>query len=127
MVFQVITYPHTGYDQYRKGCDFIQKHIFPGGLCPSITAIVEAVESGSSLGFEIEDMENIGPHYATTLKIWRENFIANKKSIFAQGFDEEFFRKWIYYFSYCEAAFATRFLGDYQVILNKKVYWTPSL
>ena len=71
-VIQVITLPDQRYEAYRKGCDWIQKHIFPGAVCPSLNAISQAVMSSSRLHFE--SVENIGPHYARTLKLWRDSF-----------------------------------------------------
>lgn len=58
MVFQVITMRNINYDTYRKECDFIQKHIFPGGICPSVNTILDAIEKSSK--FTVKNMENIG-------------------------------------------------------------------
>ena len=70
-------------------------------------------------GARIEDIENIGPHYAQTLKAWRENFIAAEDRIRAMKFDDVFIRKWLYYFSYCEAAFAMRSLNDLHLVITR--------
>jgi cyclopropane-fatty-acyl-phospholipid synthase len=120
MAFQVITTPNKNYEIYRRGCDFIQKYIFPGSLCPSINAVLDAVEKKSK--FAVLETENIGYHYARTLKEWRVNFLANKQQLLDLGFDEVFIRKWVYYFSYCEAGFGTEYLGDYQVVLSTPRY-----
>lgn len=118
-VVQVITTPEERYDEYRNSSDFIQKHIFPGGLCPSMEAIVCAMAQGSKLC--LEDAENIGPHYATTLKAWRLRFMESveRGEVAAAGFDDQFVRKWNYYFCYCEAGFATRTLGNMQLVLSR--------
>jgi len=116
LVVQVITVPDFRYDKYRKSCDFIQKYIFRGGICPSLSALTNAMKTSK---FTVEQLENIGPHYAKTLRRWRENFIGNKDKIFSLGFDNVFFRKWIYYFCYCEAGFASRTLGDLQIIFTR--------
>jgi cyclopropane-fatty-acyl-phospholipid synthase len=71
----------------------------------------------SSSRLVVEDLENIGPHYAPTLAAWRERLLANREAVLALGFDEGFLRKWVYYFSYCEAAFAARVLNDLQLVL----------
>lgn len=115
MVFQVITMRNINYDTYRKECDFIQKHIFPGGICPSVNTILDAIEKSSK--FTVKNMENIGIHYARTLRSWREAFLRHKSDILAMGFSESFIRKWEYYFSYCEAGFSTYYLGLYQIEL----------
>jgi len=72
LVVQVITFPDHRYDTYRTSLDFIREYIFPGGLCPSNTALTVAMRKNST--FMVENLENIGPHYATTLAIWRERF-----------------------------------------------------
>lgn len=119
VVLQVITTPEQRYDAYRAGTDFIQKHIFPGGICPSLQAIQNATASSSQL--VIEQMDNIGVHYATTLKEWRRSFCESVKSgaVAEAGFDDLFVRKWVYYFTYCESGFATRTLGVLQMVLSR--------
>jgi cyclopropane-fatty-acyl-phospholipid synthase len=118
-VLQAITMPDFRYDSYLKGCDFIQKYIFPGTCVPSITAMINAITQNTQL--ILDDLENIGPHYARTLRTWNENFKSNAKKIAQFGFDEKFQRTWEYYFCYCEAGFATRTLGDVQMVLTRTV------
>lgn len=117
VVIQGITIPDQRYDAYRGGCDWIQKHIFPGALLPSLTAMCEALTKNTSL--MVESVENIGAHYAPTLRLWREALFANRGKVKALGFDEVFLRTWDYYFSYCEAGFSTRTLGDLQLVLTR--------
>jgi cyclopropane-fatty-acyl-phospholipid synthase len=114
---QVITLPDHRYEAYRRGTDWIQKHIFPGAVCPSLAAITAAMAAGSRL--TVERAEDIGPHYAVTLRLWRKAFLAEAGSIKALGFDETFIRTWDYYFSYCEAGFAGRLLGNQQLVLRR--------
>ncbi len=116
-VIQTITVPDHRYDQYRKGCDWIQKHIFPGGHLPSLGALCNAM-AGSSR-FVVEHLEDIGIHYAQTLRDWRLRFEQNLDRVAALGLDRTFQRKWIYYLSFCEAAFDTRSLGDLQLVLTR--------
>ena len=116
-VIQTITIPDERYEEYRKETDWIQKHIFPGGFVPSLKAIREAVAKNSSLAEE--SVEEIGPHYATTLCEWRNRFNNNIHTVSAMGFDRTFQRKWIYYLSYCEAGFAERALGDIEIVFRK--------
>ncbi len=117
VVLQAITIPDQRYEAHRRTPDWMQKHIFPGGLLPSLQALADASTEHSQ--FVVEHVENIGPHYETTLKEWRKRFIASKDKIFSLGLDETFFRKWIYYFSYSEAAFASRYLNDLQIVLTR--------
>lgn len=117
MVVQVITTPDNRYDYYRKSADFIQEYIFPGGICPALSALTDAMKKSSS--FQVEHVENIGPHYATTLSLWKQNFEQNIPKIKSLGFDDQFIRKWRYYFEYCEAGFATRTLSDLQIVFSR--------
>lgn len=116
-VIQVITTPDADYETYRKHCDWIQKVIFPGSTCPAMSALEAAMQAHSRL--RIESAENIGPHYAPTLARWRERFAERWSELPAFGYDEAFRRTWNYYFSYCEAGFASRNLGDYQLVLTR--------
>ncbi len=116
-VFQVITMPDHRYDAYRKGCDWIRKHIFPGGHLPSLTALSQTMAKHTR--FHVEQLENIGPHYATTLRHWREACEQNRERIAELGWDNEGIRKWMYYLAYCEAAFATRALNTLHFTLAR--------
>jgi cyclopropane-fatty-acyl-phospholipid synthase len=117
VVIQAITIPDQRYEAYRRGCDWIQKHIFPGALLPSLTALCDAMTRHSDL--MVEDVENIGFHYARTLREWRGALLSKADRAKALGFDDAFLRTWDYYFSYCEAAFGTRTLGDLQLVLTR--------
>ncbi len=117
MVIQAITFPDKTYHSYRKSFDWIRKHIFPGGHLPSLNAMSDALTQHTQL--QIENVENIGPHYAVTLARWRQRFLEAEANVRTLGFDEEFCRKWVYYFSSCEAAFATHFLGNLQLVITR--------
>ena len=106
IAIQVITCPDSRYDCLRKGVDWIQKHIFPGSLLPSVGAINNAINRTSDL--TLVDLKDIGTDYATTLKLWYDQFNANLSKARYLGFDDAFIRKWNYYLCYCEAAFAMR-------------------
>jgi cyclopropane-fatty-acyl-phospholipid synthase len=117
IALQTITISDQHYDDYRKGVDWTRKHIFPGGHIPSLTAIKNAVAEHST--FTIEQIENIGLNYVQTLREWRRRFIENSDILSRMGFDRKFQRKWIYYFASSEAGFATRALGDLQIVLKR--------
>ncbi len=117
IVLQVITFPDNRYEAYRRGCDWIQKYIFPGGLCPSLTALSKAMSTNSEL--VVDNVENIGLHYAETLSRWQTRLDTNYDQIKNLGFDERFFRIWRYYFSYCEAGFTSGTLKTLQMVLTK--------
>lgn len=118
MLLQAITVPDNRYEAYRRGTDWIRKHIFPGGNLPSLAVIREIVSARTSL--VIEEIDEIGLHYARTLREWRRNFNAHLFEISRLGFGRSFQRKWNYYLACCEGGFAARELGDAQIILLKK-------
>jgi cyclopropane-fatty-acyl-phospholipid synthase len=127
VVLQVITVPDRRYDDHRRRPNWIQKHIFPGGVLPSLTALCAAMTAHSHL--QVESMENIGMHYAQTLRLWRERFTRSAETLAKMGFDRAFMRKWFYYFSICEAQFRLRVLGDLQLVVTREGNLTlaPSL
>ncbi|MFY7994119.1 MAG: class I SAM-dependent methyltransferase [Bacteriovoracaceae bacterium] len=115
--FQMITSPDSRYEQFRTGVDWIQKHIFPGSLLLSVGEVNRVMT-------EVSDMHllkfiDMGTHYAHTLRLWDENFHKNLESIKKLGFDEEFTRKWHYYFNYCEAAFDERNISVVQMCYTR--------
>lgn len=117
MLVQVITMPDHRYEQYLKQSDFIQQFIFPGSCCPSLNALSNAITAGSDM--KINHIEDISPHYATTLMQWRHNFKSRENDVLAAGYDAGFIRLWEFYLCYCEAGFRERYTGDLQIVLNK--------
>lgn len=117
LALQVITCPDSRYENFRKGIDWIQKHIFPGSLLPSVGAINAAVNATGDL--TLYDVKDLGLHYARTLKTWRGNFESAYSEIACLGFDERFRRKWNYYLSYCEGAFEMRNINVMQMIYSR--------
>ena len=115
-VLQVITTMDHHYKDYNKRIDWIQKHIFPGGHLPSVTALSESMAANSRL--YIEALENIGRHYAPTLREWRRRFTASSDLLLSLGYDGKFQRKWLYYFYVCEAGFAGRIINDVILTLS---------
>lgn len=103
LVMEAITTPEERYENYRRSTDFINSIIFPGSLCPSLHALVDAAYRQSTL--TLEHIDNIGLHYAQTLAEWRRRFNASEATVRQLGFDDVFFRAWNYYFTYCEAGF----------------------
>jgi cyclopropane-fatty-acyl-phospholipid synthase len=117
MLLQSITIRDQFYDQARKSVDFIKRFIFPGSFIPSVQALVNSVARTSDL--KLFHMEDIGPHYATTLRHWRERLLARRGEVRAMGYPETFLRMWEYYLCYCEGGFEERQLGDVQMLLTK--------
>lgn len=116
-VIQVITIPDERFKNYSRNPDWIQLYIFPGGALPSLNSLKSAVQRSSSL--TVASTESIGLHYATTLRVWRDNFNRNCSTLYKMGFDEYFQRKWNYYFSYCEAGFAENYIDDLIITLRR--------
>lgn len=114
---QAILCPDRQYQILRDGVDFIQKHIFPGSLLMSNARIAQAMAASGDLN--LLDYDDMAPHYAKTLKMWRESFDARIEEVIALGFDESFIRKWRYYLCYCEAAFGTRHITVAQMIYSR--------
>lgn len=116
-LIQAITISDQRYESAKSSVDFIQRYIFPGSCIPSNTAMLNSITKVSDL--RLFDLEDIGPHYATTLKIWRENFFANIQAVRKLGYSEEFIKMWEFYLCYCEGGFAERALGDVHLLLAK--------
>lgn len=116
-VLQVINYPESDFDHYMKRSDFIQRHIFPGSELLSLHEISKTLHKTGDLC--IYDIESMGLHYAKTLAKWTENFEIHKDEIALLGFDQEFYRKWIYYLAYCETGFMSRYINVVQLVLSR--------
>lgn len=117
LVLQAITIPDQIFNYHKNKVDFIKRYIFPGCCIPSLKAMLDA--AGGSTDLRLTHLEDITPHYATTLRIWRERFFARLENVKAQGFHDNFIRMWEYYLSYCEAGFTERYLGDLQLVFTK--------
>jgi cyclopropane-fatty-acyl-phospholipid synthase len=102
VVLQAITIDESRYESYRQSPDFIQRHVFPGGMLPTRSALLRAAEK---VGLALSFSERFGQSYAQTLSEWRRRFLASRRVIEAMGFSEEFLRMWDYYLSYSEGGF----------------------
>ena len=114
---QTILVPDERFDRYRRSPDWIERYVFPGCLIPSLGALRRASAGSSRLS--IREGEEIGPHYAETLRRWRERFLTAVPQVRELGYDERFVRTWHFYLAFCEAAFRTRWLGDAQLLLAR--------
>lgn len=101
---QVITIDERYFESYRRNVDFIQKHVFPGGMLPSPGALAREI---ARAGLVTVDRCSFGASYARTLQTWNRRFQAAWPSLAGPGFDERFRRLWTYYLAYCEAGFRT--------------------
>jgi cyclopropane-fatty-acyl-phospholipid synthase len=118
VAIQSILMAHDRYRATRSSFGWIQKHIFPGGLIPSLQAIDETVREHT--GLRVAQVHAFGPDYAETLRRWRQEFVARWPHVETLGFDETFRRKWEFYLAYCEAGFTTGYLDVAQVRLERR-------
>lgn len=114
---QMILAPDHRFDSFRKIPDFIQKHIFPGSLLPSIDVIQKNLRRTGTLC--LTDFEDMTSSYVRTLLLWQQNFRNKLDEVRSLGFDEMFIRKWHYYFSYCAAAFSMRNISVAQAVFSR--------
>jgi cyclopropane-fatty-acyl-phospholipid synthase len=114
---QYITVPDCRHDELKRGVDWIQRHIFPGSLLLSVGRVNKALNRTGDLF--LHALTDHGLSYARTLRLWREAFNRQLESVRALGFDDRFIRKWNYYLSYCEAAFAMRNISVVQAIYTR--------
>jgi cyclopropane-fatty-acyl-phospholipid synthase len=117
MLLQAITIADQRYASAIKSVDFIQRYIFPGSCIPSVTAMLSSITKSSDM--RLFDLEDIGPHYATTLAKWRDNFFEKIAEVRQLGYPETFIRMWDFYLCYCEGGFEERALGDVHMLLVK--------
>jgi cyclopropane-fatty-acyl-phospholipid synthase len=101
-VLQVITIADARFATYRRSPDFIQRHIFPGGMLPPPSALRHHI---GAAGLVLRQVEMFGDSYVRTLEAWRQRFLESLSEIAALGFSERFRRMWDYYLCYCEAGF----------------------
>ncbi len=116
LVMQVITVPDRYFESQKKGVNWIQKYIFPGGVLPSLA---EMERANARTGLIVKSASDIGLHYAATLRQWRETFWERIDEVRRQGYDEHFIKTWDYYLAACEASFLTRNTENLQVVFEK--------
>lgn len=117
MLIQAITIADQRYDHYKSNVDFIQKHIFPGGCLPSVEVMAKHIRKQTDM--VIEQVDDIGLHYAKTLLDWRQNFLNQWSEIAKHNYDNQFKRLWVFYLCYCEGAFLQRIISTVHVVARK--------
>ncbi|QYX57953.1 cyclopropane-fatty-acyl-phospholipid synthase family protein [Roseovarius sp. SCSIO 43702] len=99
---QIITIADARWEAYRNGVDFIQKHIFPGGMLPSPSALRREIERA---GLSVRSSIEFGESYSDTLRRWHETFNAKWDEVARLGFDDRFRRMWNFYLTSCAGSF----------------------
>lgn len=117
MLIQAITIREQRYEQAKRGVDFIQRYIFPGGALPCVQKMLEIVSRDTDMN--LLHMEDFGLHYAKTLRLWHENFRHAHGRLSELGYDDYFLRLWEFYLCYCEGGFLERSIGTAQLLLAK--------
>ncbi len=124
MVLQAIVIADRSYARAKHREEFIRRMIFPGGCIPSIAAICESLARATDL--RVVDLEDIGRHYAATLRRWYENLQPRWQDLERRGVDHRLRRLFELYLCYCEAAFLERHISDVQMVLAGPA-WRPEL
>ena len=117
VALQAITMPHERMRATRHTYTWIQKYVFPGGFLPSRAAVGRLTRDRTTLRLTRHD--SFGPHYAETLRLWRERFTERAGDVEALGFDETFRRMWTFYLAYSEAGFRSGYLDVEQLLLSR--------
>jgi len=125
MFLQTITMNERRFPAHVRSHDWIERRIFPGAQLASIAAILECLSRRTRL--HVRELREIGQHYATTLRRWRERFLDRLDDVRRLGFDDRFIRTWEYYLASCEAAFAEEYIGDAQILMRKLAHSSPAL
>jgi len=115
-LIQSITIDDARFERYRRGSDFIQQFIFPGGMLPSPVRFAAAA---ARQHLTVSDAFDFGRDYAETLRRWRAAFEQQIEAVRTLGFDEAFIRVWRLYLAYCEAGFEADRTGVMQFVLQK--------
>jgi cyclopropane-fatty-acyl-phospholipid synthase len=117
LALQAITVPDARYADYVRSVDFIRQDVFPGSCLVSVAAMGRAAHRTGVL--RAGSLEDLTPHYARTLRTWREHFLARLDDVRALGCSEEFIRRWDLYLASCEAGFAERTTGLVQMVWTR--------
>ncbi|MBV7314512.1 cyclopropane-fatty-acyl-phospholipid synthase family protein [Shewanella sp. NIFS-20-20] len=120
LLIQAITISDQRYDQYRKGVDFIQKYIFPGGCLPSVSLMAQLISKQSDM--VILGLDDIGRDYGRTLAHWHEKFDHAREHLQSLGYGDDFIRMWKFYLSYCEGGFIERTTSAVHLVAVKPGY-----
>ncbi len=121
-LIQGITIDEQFYERAKRSVDFIQRYIFPGSCIPSVSALTQASAKVGDLG--LIHLEDIGVHYAPTLRAWGRNIVTKLPEIKALGYQPEFLRLWDFYLCYCEGGFLERSISTVHMLFCKPD-WRP--
>ncbi|WP_082484123.1 class I SAM-dependent methyltransferase [Arthrobacter sp. Leaf141] len=118
VAIQAITMPHGRMLATRNAYTWVHKYIFPGGFLPSVRAIESVTQKHTTL--RVRERMGMGDHYAATLRLWEERFMARSQEVGELGFDPVFQRMWLFYLCYSRAGFQSGYLDVQQVVLDRR-------
>ncbi|WP_285240142.1 class I SAM-dependent methyltransferase [Pseudarthrobacter sp. MEB009] len=118
VAIQAITMPHGRMLATRNAYTWVHKYIFPGGFLPSVRAIESVTQKHTTL--RVRERMGMGDHYAATLRLWEERFMARSREVGELGFDPVFQRMWLFYLCYSRAGFQSGYLDVQQVVLDRR-------
>ena len=113
---QIITVADQRWQVYKRGVDFIQKYIFPGGMLPSPSVLRQQI---ANAGLQVARSVEFGPSYDITLRRWHETFNEKWDQIAEMGFDARFRRMWNFYLTSCAAAFDNATVDVTQITVTR--------
>ena len=120
MLLQAIVIDDRAYEPARRSVDFIKAYIFPGSCLPSVAALSRSLAGSTDM--RLLHLEDIGLHYARTLRAWRTRFAAATQQVRQLGFSQEFIRMWDFYFCYCIGGFEECYISDVQMLLARPAH-----
>jgi cyclopropane-fatty-acyl-phospholipid synthase len=123
MALQAITVEDGSFERAKNGTDFVREYIFPGGCLPSLEAITRSLRRVTPL--VVVDVEDIGRHYAETLRRWHAAVTTRADEVTALGLDQRCQRLWSFYLCYCEGAFLERHISDIQMVMAMPGWEAP--
>jgi cyclopropane-fatty-acyl-phospholipid synthase len=119
-VLQAIVIDDHSFARAKRHRDFVRRMVFPGGCLPSVASLTASLDRATDL--RIVDLEDIGRHYAETLRRWAGNLAAKAESVDRLGADPAFRRLWALYLAYCGASFLERHISDVQLVMAKPAW-----
>ncbi len=123
MALQAITVEDRSFERAKNGTDFVREYIFPGSCIPSMEAITRSLRRATPM--MVVDVEDIGRHYAETLRRWHDNLARTQDEVTALGLDTRFQRLWTFYLCFCEGAFLERHISDVQMVMAMPDWRAP--
>ena len=114
---QAIVIDDRSFERAKRHQDFVRRMVFPGGCLPSVASLTTSLARTTAL--RMVDLEDIGRHYAETLRRWGGNLAAHSDAVAALGVGHDFRRLWDLYLAYCEASFLEGHISDVQLVLAK--------